>query len=103
MAATARKEASVVERATLSLLGVPADAASVAVATVRQGFAELDFAVGPRLVALDFLPPCGAGDVLSLSARGLSVEIAVDIEATREARARLLSLWSQIDPASCKP
>lgn len=98
MAATARKEASVVDRATLSLLGVPADAASVAVASVRQGFAELDFAVGPRLVALDFLPPCAAGDVLSLSPSGQAVEIAVDPKATREARARLLELWRQVAP-----
>lgn len=87
-----------VDRATLSLLGVPADAASVAVAGVRQGFAELDFAVGPRLVALDFLPRCAPGDVLKLSARGQAVEIAVDAQATREARARLLALWSQIAP-----
>jgi hypothetical protein len=59
-------EAAVVDRATLNLLGVPADAGLVSVSSVSHGFAELDFAVGPRLVALDFLPDCAPGDVLAL-------------------------------------
>src|SRR5688572_28746204 len=100
MSLAARKKAAVVDRSTLKLLGVPGEEGSVAVASIRHGFAELDFRKGPRLVALDFLPECAPGDVLELSARGRSVRIAVDAKATARAHARLLRLWDLVHPQS---
>jgi hypothetical protein len=98
MPATARKEASLVDRATLSLLEVPIAPATVSVARVSEGFAVLDFASGPKQVALDFLPTCAAGDVLELQPVGKVVRIAVDHRATHEARARLMALWKLVAP-----
>jgi hypothetical protein len=99
MAATARKEAALVDRATLILLGVPRGASSVSVSRVSQGFAELDFAIGPRLVALDFLPPCVAGDVLALKPAGGAVQIEVDARATARAHRKLLKLLELVAPS----
>ena len=76
----------------------PIAAASVSVARVSEGFAELEFDSGPRQVALDFLPHCSAGDVLELQPIGKSVRIAIDLKASREAKARLLSLWKLVAP-----
>ena len=96
--ATARKKAAVVDRATLKLLDVPKDEAQAGVASIRQGFATLDFAAGPRLVAIDFLPDCQPGDVLALKQNGRSVRIAVDVRATAKAHARLIRLWQLVAP-----
>lgn len=87
------------DKATLSLLGVPIAASTVSVSSVSEGFAELDFAAGPRTVALDFLPHCAAGDVLEIQPIGKTVRIAVDVKATREQKARLQALFELIGPA----
>lgn len=83
-----------VDAQTWSLVGATAMSGWVAVNGVRQGFAELDFPGHPCLLALDFLPPCRAGDVLKLRRHRGRVRIAVDLAATARAQKKLLRLWS---------
>lgn len=94
----ARKKAAVIDRAALELLGVPKGPQTVSVSSIRQGFATLDFDLGPRLVAMDFLPDCSPGDVLHLKPEGRRVRIAVDAQATAKAHAKLIRLWQLVAP-----